>query len=63
LAVGSASQVNLWDLQSKKIIATAGEGESDSPASLAFSPDGNILAEAGWNTVKVWEVKADRSTP
>ncbi|MCI0542102.1 MAG: protein kinase [Verrucomicrobiales bacterium] len=50
----------LWDVQSRRRVRNVGK-HSTSVAQVEFSPDGQLLASAGWaETVQVWNVMEDR---
>ncbi len=54
-ATSRAEQIHLWD-SSGKLLRTFGH-EFGSIASLAFSPDGTLLASAGYDAnVHFWDV-------
>ena len=64
LAVGLYKQVQLIDPASRKVVATL-EGHAHLVRSLAFSPDGSLLAAAGGpparkGEIKIWSVEARR---
>ena len=53
--------IKLWDVASGRELRTLG-GHSDAVNSVAFSPDGRILACGGPddNTIKLWDVASGR---
>ncbi|OQY33111.1 MAG: hypothetical protein B6243_06815, partial [Anaerolineaceae bacterium 4572_5.2] len=58
LASGSNDNIiRLWDTDSGKLIRELKiEGEEGWVDSVAFSPDGNILASSGYATIHLWRV-------
>ncbi len=58
LATGDENgQVNVWDIQTRKIVAQL-QGDSEYIAAVKFSADNRILAGAGYERkIKLWEVQ------
>jgi WD40 repeat protein len=52
--------VKLWDAATLREQCKLGEGGSDS---LAFSPDGKLLASADRYSVKLWDIAKKRELP
>lgn len=58
----SSGLTKLWDIESGRQLASFGWGYA--PASLAFSPNGQALAQGGAHgNVVLWDVEAALSTP
>ncbi len=60
LASGSrGGPINLWNVETRQLIGTL-EGHTTRVLAMAFSPDGALLASAGfWDTgITLWDVKA-----
>ena len=56
LATAAGSAIQLWDVASRKETATL-KGHTGSATSLAFSPNGGLLASGSYDsTVKLWDV-------
>jgi uncharacterized protein with WD repeat len=56
MASASCDQtVNLWELSSGKLLRNF-TGQAESMARIAFSPDGQLIASGGGNTISVWNV-------
>jgi eukaryotic-like serine/threonine-protein kinase len=57
------NRIKLYDLTSARIMVTF-PGHSDKISSLAFSPDGTVLASASWDcSVKLWDVASKNPVP
>ena len=57
LASGSGNGIKLWDAREGKELLTLEDNSRQSATSIAFSPDGKLLAAAGnWGTtIQVWD--------
>jgi len=59
LALGSANEVMVWDLQTGREVRRMEHGVW--VTSVSFSPDGELLASGGFDgVVRVWEVESGR---
>ncbi len=54
LATGGGDQVNLYDMSFGKLTATL--PHKGGITSLAFSPDGKLLASVATGTIKLWQI-------
>src|SRR5262249_22778170 len=64
LAMGDEEQVALWDVRTGRQTAVLHhpDGYSESPADLAFSPRGDLLAEVGdRGTLRLWDPGSEKS--
>lgn len=53
-----ANNIILWDAETKEQISVL-EGHEGNVASLAYTPDGTILASSGWDkTIRLWDVES-----
>ena len=64
LAVSGAMTLKLWDLASHQELLTIERAHEHLIPSLAFSPDGRMLATTSWDrTVKLWDLDGDKKAP
>jgi len=58
--------INIWDArQTLQLLHTFEMGDGITAQAIAFSPDGQLIAAAGGNRIRVWKVmdEADKSKP
>jgi WD40 repeat protein len=61
LASGSGDQtVKLWDVQTGQLVKIL-QGHTQQIRSVAFSPDGHILASCVEDTIKLWDVQTGQT--
>lgn len=55
-------EITLWDVSSQRLVKTLEHGRSRNPVSVfvAFSPDGDILASASGEQIKLWDVRTGK---
>ena len=63
-SMGADGLVKVWDVNSGEALLTFNGGTGESGASVAFSPDGSILAAAWVTRVVLWDIQSEeiRST-
>ena len=54
LAIAGSEEVSLWDVESRKQVASLGQR----PGALSFSPDGSLLAISDSEGVSLWDVES-----
>lgn len=60
LAAADSRSIKLWDIQSQKMLLKW-QAHSPSIESIVFSPDGKLLATAGWDKViKLWDIQTGK---
>lgn len=55
------TSIRIWELASDRVTVLGNHGSS--VTRLAFSPDGRLLASAGWEDLKLWECATQREIP
>jgi WD40 repeat protein len=59
IAVSSSNGIDVWNTATRRRVATLSSPSGEfGPVSLAFSPDGKILAAGFQNDVRLWETKS-----
>jgi WD40 repeat protein len=57
LATGSEGAVNIWDWRNRKSLNVL-PGHDERTISVAFSPDGRLLASGSWRgDVMIWDAE------
>ncbi len=51
-----AGKIHLWDVGTRKIVATFDIDDYQNKYSIAFSPDGKLLASGGMSKIQLWDV-------
>ena len=57
-SVGDDTTIKLWDLQNGTMVPL--NGHTASIFSIAFSPDGNLIASGEW-TVRLWDIRTQQN--
>src|SRR5687768_10706816 len=61
LASGGHQTIKLWDVPSGKLLHTLVEGDKSYVLSVAFNPQGCMLASGAYDhTVKLWDVPSGK---